>query len=147
MRLNLEYLLSVTIIHRNSSSNTQNMGRSSQQTCTQLDSNHHRVQLKPAPFGRPANTPPQVAFWTRHFPSSVCISPPSPKPSVFLKHTAFLRSFETLHADAGALRRTKETENHHAVVLPPTGRPIQQGVDGTVCDYRGTQEKCENLLS
>lgn len=38
-------------------------------------------------------------------------------------------------------------ENHHAVVLPPTGRPIQQGVDGTVCDYRGTQEKCENLLS
>ncbi|KAG5204166.1 hypothetical protein MJG53_009887 [Ovis ammon polii x Ovis aries] len=26
-------------------------------------------------------------------------------------------------------------------------RPIQQGVDGTVCDYRGTQEKCENLLS
>ena len=31
-------------------------------------------------------------------------------------------------------------KNHHAVVLPPTGRPIQQGVDGTVCDYRGTQE-------
>ncbi|KAI4538809.1 hypothetical protein MG293_011076 [Ovis ammon polii] len=70
-----------------------------------------------------------------------------PKPSMFLKHTAFLRSFKTLHADAGALRRTKEMENHHAVVLPPTGRPIQQGVDGTVCDYRGTQEKCENLLS
>lgn len=65
----------------------------------------------------------------RHFSFSVCISPPSPKPFEFLKHTAFLRSFETLHVDAAALKRTKWMENHHAIVLPLTGRPIKQGVD------------------
>lgn len=108
VRLNLEYLLSVTIIHRYSYSNTQNVGQPSQQTCTQSDSDHHGVQAKPAsPFSRSANTQPHVAFQTHHFSPSVCISPPSPKPSVFLKHTAFLRSFETLHIDAAALKRTK----------------------------------------
>lgn len=108
VRLHLEYLLSVTIIHRNSYSKTQNTGQPSQQTCTQLDGNQHRVQLKPAaPFSWSANTHPHVAFQTRHFSFSVCISPPSPKPFEFLKHTAFLRSFETLHVDAAALKRTK----------------------------------------